>query len=293
MRFFEAFSGLHIGKFYPLRLLHYYLVAHFFKAPVATAGRKIFFLHFNDKVISSRILWRHSFEPDELKFMREKIKKGDAVVDIGANIGYHTVFFSDWAGKRGRVFAFEPEPKNCALLKRNCAANGCGNVILERRALCEKAGKMRLFLREDHKGAHSLYSRPGLSGSTEIECATLDEYFYKKGIRIDFIKMDVEGAEPAVIRGGLKFFESGKNLKGMLEFNPFMLKKAGEESLDFIKLLQGLGYSINRLNKKTAQAEKISIDDLREIFNSKSMDEDFVANLYFGRVNRLDRLGKT
>jgi FkbM family methyltransferase len=284
LRFFETCGGLRIGGVYPLRILHYWLVTHFFKAPAATSGGKVFFLHFNDRVISSRILWRHSFEPQELEFMRTKIKKGDTAVDIGANIGYHTVFFSGWAGKRGRVFAFEPEPANCALLKRNSAANGCENIILEQKAVCEHPGNLRLFLREDQKGAHSLYASPDKTGAIEVECVTLDDYFYKRGIRVDFIKMDIEGAEGAVIRGGLKLFKETRNLKGFFEFNPFMLKAAGEEGLDFIKLLQDAGYAISRPEKETGQIREISLDDLREIFQCKSADEDFVTNLYFERV---------
>ncbi len=80
------------------------------------------------------------YEPLETKLVRKEVKKSDVVLDIGANIGYYTLILAKLVGKKGRVFAFEPDPTNFALLKKNISINGYKNVILVPKAV---AGKTR------------------------------------------------------------------------------------------------------------------------------------------------------
>jgi hypothetical protein len=73
---YEKFSNLRLGKFYPLRILHYYLVTHFFHNPVTRVKEKIFFLHFDDKVISSEKKFSHWTWRDAAKVYIDNMKRG-------------------------------------------------------------------------------------------------------------------------------------------------------------------------------------------------------------------------
>ncbi len=69
----------------------------------------------------------------DTQIIREQIKEGDIVIDVGANIGYYTLIFAQLVGKTGKVFAFEPEPKNFEILKKNIEINNYGNVTVEKK----------------------------------------------------------------------------------------------------------------------------------------------------------------
>ncbi len=120
------------------------------------------------------------------------------VYDIGANVGFYTLLASALAGPRGRVVAFEPLPRNLEFLRAHVAMNGMTNVVIRSVALA------------DHPGTRPFDDTPGPSeahlaarGSLTVECATLDALVAKGEIPPpDVIKMDVEGAELLVLRGG-------------------------------------------------------------------------------------------
>lgn len=118
---------------------------------------------------------------------------GELVLDIGANIGYYTLLMSKMVGESGKVYAFEPEPKNFEILQKNIKLNNANNVVIEKLALSDKVGRSFIALSED-SGQHRI-SDSGL----EIQTTTIDEYFGNK--KIDFIKMDAEGSEGKILRG--------------------------------------------------------------------------------------------
>ena len=134
-------------------------------------------------------------EPFETEIIKKEIKKGDTVLDIGANIGYYTLIFAELVGENGKVFAFEPDPTNFAILEKNVEANGYKNVVLVQKAVTNKPGKLGLYLNEDRKAAHRIYDPHNGSKSIEIESIKLDDYFKDYDGEMDFIKMDIEGAE--------------------------------------------------------------------------------------------------
>ena len=85
-------------------------------------GTKMF-INKNDHVISKQLAFHYSYEEEEINFLKTKILPGMTVIDIGVNIGYHTLLFSKWVKPHGKIFAFEPDPTNFKLLKKNLTAN--------------------------------------------------------------------------------------------------------------------------------------------------------------------------
>lgn len=120
---------------------------------------------------------------------------GETVIDAGAFPGDFTVYASRRVGARGRVVAYEPHPENFARLKRTVEAFGCQNVICVNKGLWSHA--CRLSIASDG-GVSATIQEEG----TPIEVVSLDDESKRLGLeRVDFIKMDIEGAEIRAIEG--------------------------------------------------------------------------------------------
>ena len=189
-------------------------------------------------------------EPFETELVKKGIKEGDVVLDIGANIGYYTLIFAKLVGEEGKVFAFEPEPENFALLKKNVEINGYKNVILVQKAVSNKTGRTKLYLCEESAGDHRIYDWLDGRQSIEIEVIRLDDYFKDYDGKIDFIKIDIQGAESEAIQGMSNLLDKNKTVKIITEFAPLWLKRSGIEPEEFLKLLQKHDFKLYRVDKQ-------------------------------------------
>ena len=116
-----------------------------------------------DEVMTPTILVIGNWETAETSWFLRIVKPGDTVVDAGANTGYYTLIGSRLVGDKGKVYAFEPEPANFELLQKNVRLNGLSNVVLERKALSNRNGTLKLFIADKNKGDHRIYQPEGES----------------------------------------------------------------------------------------------------------------------------------
>jgi FkbM family methyltransferase len=201
---------------------------------VEHAGEIPMFLNPTDGVITPRIM-AGLFEPSETQATVESLRRGDTFVDVGANVGYYTLLAARLVGQEGRVFAFEPDPESFALLERNVRLNGFGNVVLEPKAVSNEEGKLRLYLSSENKGDHRIYQVQGEERPfVEVEVVTLDRYFEGDPGRIDFVKIDTQGADLAVIEGMREILESHEGILLSVEFWPYGLRDFGDEASDLL-----------------------------------------------------------
>ncbi|TCH99798.1 FkbM family methyltransferase [Roseococcus sp. SYP-B2431] len=141
-----------------------------------------------------------TYEIATVRAVRQILRPGDVVVDIGANIGYFSIRFSQLVGPGGSVFSFEPVPTTRARLLRNIAENGCGNVTVCPVALMDRAASVTIFETESH-GVAGLRELSENTTAHPVEGVRLDDYLSPpKPVRL--IKIDVEGAERLVLQGG-------------------------------------------------------------------------------------------
>lgn len=192
-------------------------------------------------VIGRSIFKTGSHEPIISKWLIARYQgKEGTFIDIGANLGYFTCLLSRTLSKKAHVYAFEPEPENLALLKSNIGLNRLENVKIFPIALGEKNSVARLNVyKSSNRGRHSLQGKP--TGRTiEVTVRPLDEILSsEKRVDdlpwIDFMKIDVEGYEPQVLRGAKESIKKTKCL--MLEYSPYLMNLQIEEKEIFLRNL--------------------------------------------------------
>ena len=218
-----------------------------------------------DPLDSLKLSINQSFEELETKLVKDIIKDGNTIVDIGANIGYFTLIFARLVGEKGEVFAFEPEPNNFNLLKKNIEINNYKNVNLINKAASNKSGKIKLYIDDFNSGGHSLIAQIPNKQHIEIESIKLDDFF-DTNKKIDFIKIDAEGAELEVLKGMSTLLNKNDDIKILLEFNPFMFKSFNVTPQKYIDLLMGFNFKIYKFDEKTENLKRInSYNDLEKI----------------------------
>jgi len=219
---------------------------------VEIEGRKMF-VHGHDGLALSIF---KVYEPIQTQIVKKYVKEGDVVLDIGANIGYYTLLFAQLVGPKGRVFSFEPDPVNFDLLRKSVEINDYQNVTLIQKAVTNKNGKLRLYIGKGNRAINRIYDA-GMSDtedSIEIETTFLDDYFRdQNNIKIDFAKIDVEGAESVVIQGMSSILKRSKNLKIMTELDPFLMKKSGCDAANYMQILLEHGFKIYDILKEEGE----------------------------------------
>lgn len=164
---------------------------------------------------------RSRHEPVLRQVMERHIPPGGIVVDGGAHIGFHTLRAARLAGPSGRVFAFEPSPATFALLSENLSRNGYTNVVPVNGALAHRSASARLHLSADNTGDHRIAQTEEPREGIEITTHSLDDVLPADAV-VDFVKLDVQGAEPLVLAGMKQVLERSPQLVLVAEFAPFV-----------------------------------------------------------------------
>ncbi|GLH75604.1 hypothetical protein SSBR45G_05120 [Bradyrhizobium sp. SSBR45G] len=135
----------------------------------------------------------------ELSQLRQQIRPGDIVCDVGANKGSFLYWLARWSAP-GRLVAFEPQPDLAAGLARLCRQFSLDNVVIEPRAAYSSSGSKTLFVPDGHQPGASLLQPAETSQAIEVQTVALDDYL-PDNRHVSAIKIDVEGAELDVLRG--------------------------------------------------------------------------------------------
>jgi len=203
-------------------------------------GNKMY-LDPRDHGISTELLVCGVHEKGATRVLREILKEGMKVVDIGANIGYYALIEAQIVGRKGIVYAIEPEPRNFELLNKNVLVNNFEDIVkCFQIAIADKEGEAKFYI-SDKSNLHSLIPRSECSRHVMIKTTTLDIFLRDKG-PIDFVRMDVEGFEYNVIKGATNTLKRTKNIKLFIEFHPPEIEAQGISLRAFIEGLNNLGF---------------------------------------------------
>jgi FkbM family methyltransferase len=153
-------------------------------------------------------LMHNEFETMETGFVKRLLGPSMMAIDIGAHHGLYTLLLSKCVGPKGRVMAFEPSPRECERLKKHLRWNRCSNVELVPCALGDERGEADLFLVEGSQDWCNSLRPPAVDQPTEtvrVSVRRLDDVLAEREIaKVDFIKLDVEGAELPVLHGAMR-----------------------------------------------------------------------------------------
>lgn len=154
-------------------------------------------------------------------------------------------------GPGGKVFAFEPDPDNLKLLRKNAVENGLENIVIIPAAVADGPGKIKFF----ESGVHGAlgYDATGNAesgGGIEVDVVRLDDFFADGRIqKVDLIKMDIIGSEGKALTGMRKLLKENGNIKIVSAFCPAFLRGAGSDPVSYLNVLTSLGFKIYDIAK--------------------------------------------
>ncbi len=191
--------------------------------------------------------WLGSYEMRKRQAFEAEIPRGAVVFDIGANVGYYSLLAAVLVGAGGKVYAFEPLPRNIDFLRKHIALNQLKNIEVIEAAVSAQTGKSSFDL-----GASSAMGHISNSGEIEVRLVSLDDMLEQGTLhQPDYMKVDVEGAEFEVLKGARKLLERHRPVL-------FLDTHQREAHQPSITLLKELGYTFKILDEK-------ALPDTREL----------------------------
>jgi FkbM family methyltransferase len=213
---------------------------------------------------------------DEIKFLRRLLQPGQKVIDIGANYGTYTLSMAKTVGPTGCVWAFEPASSTARLLAEGVAANRFSQVVLEQSALSSTCGTAQLSLNADSEMNALVHDNPLAGASESVSLLTLDECMARMGWHdIEFMKIDAEGEESNILRGGKRFFAE---LSPLVQYE---IKAGAALHMELAQCFSDLGYDSYRL---------VPGLDLLVPFDATSPPDGYLLNLFCCKQDRAERL---
>ena len=193
-----------------------------------------------------RVLYGRRYEAALEKAMQAVIRPGDAIWDVGANIGYFSTRFAQWTGPQGSVYAFEPAPDIAARLGAATAA--FGNVVIVQQGLSDTEGTAGFLRDRNHDGATSRIAIPGDRPANETIKITTGDLLIATGTVTapDVIKMDIEGHELEALMGIAGLLRTRPPRHLFIEMHGFLFARQGRKDVPWRieKLLRENEYDV-------------------------------------------------
>lgn len=194
-----------------------------------------------------------SYEPEAREWITAILKPGGVAVDVGANVGWHSLLMATLVGPSGQVHAFEPNPTTRERLAGDCHRNGFLHARVDGRALADRDGRLAFIAPQ----AGDLWDGTGrlVSGSVAdaraVTCTSLDRFVEEQGIgRLDLLKIDVEGWELSVLRGARNVLEVFRP-SIIFEYDPAYIPRCGGTGEELFSFLVGARYQLMRLSPRS------------------------------------------
>ncbi len=186
------------------------------------------------------------YEPNEFCLLRQLLKPGMTFVDAGANMGLYSLFAACRVGPKGRVIAIEPSARELEILEKNIALNALTNIQVLRRALTDRPSVVELSVAPLGKSGHNTLGAFGydtaLDHREQVRAERLDDLVGSQA-RVDVIKMDIEGAELAALRGATETLRKFRPAL-LLELADRSLQHQGASSREVLAFLGHQGYRV-------------------------------------------------
>jgi len=194
------------------------------------------------------------YEEETMNLLKKELKPEMIVFDLGANIGIFTLLASKLIGESGHVFSFEPDPYLFNILKDNLNLNKVNNASIYQIAVSNKVGTAKFSINLDQDGDNRLNSKTMEENFVEVKTTTIDEFCKKNELKINFLKLDIQGSEPKVLEGMKQTITKSPEIKIVTEFYPSAIRDTGSSPEDYLSNLEKYGFKICEIgNDKTMQ----------------------------------------
>jgi FkbM family methyltransferase len=193
--------------------------------------------------------WQH--EADVIRVFRTFLTQRSVVLDIGANFGLYTALCASIVKNHGRLYAFEGNPRVFESLQRTIVANGLHfkpNIVAANLLISAESGRGLLHYSANQPSGGTMSDIPlsgGMRRTVEVEMTTIDD-FLPPDLRVDLVKIDVEGHEPLVLRGMEGTIARSPGIRIVIEFADNLLLHTTNPA-EFLDYIRNLGLSICRV----------------------------------------------
>lgn len=258
----RLFRGSRIGELRWIGRAHRFLMSRLGPRSVLVAGFAIEV----DSIDSLGLAIGEDFERFERELLARHLHAGDVMIDVGANIGLHTLVGARAVGPEGRIIAFEPDPENFRLLGRNVERNGMRNVVAHQIAVGNRSGTLRLFRSDDNRGDHRIYDPHDGRASITVEVVRLDDFLDESRLestaRVAAIKMDIQGAELEAARGMMDLLGRSSGAILFTELWPAGLVAAGGGAREYLDFLSRFGFLFHEIQERHNRIVAVTVDEV-------------------------------
>lgn len=196
-----------------------------------------------------RVVESGEYEPVLTRRCLELLDRQRDVIDVGANIGFHTVLFAKHLDHR-RLLAIEPTRNALRRLRRNIALNGVESVVTVFEGVASRAPgwcDIKTVAGLEEYSSLGVMEHPSIAGvpfvTEKVEARTLDQLALEHGLDCGFVKVDVEGAERDVFEGGRHVFTRHRPVV-VSELSDALLRKNGSSAVEIIRFFEALDYVV-------------------------------------------------
>jgi FkbM family methyltransferase len=186
-----------------------------------------------------------TYEPDVWKHLMAHVQPGDSVADVGAFVGLYSIALAKRIGAGGHVTAFEPDPANFAALVAHCRLNGVADRVTVIQAAVADQDGIAAF--DSGRSSESRLSPVGEGSLPAVPCTRIDTVFANS--RLDMLKMDVEGWEEPVLKGGMALLRDRRRKPRAIyiEVHPYAWPMVGTSADSLLDLLSRCNYRVSDL----------------------------------------------
>jgi FkbM family methyltransferase len=247
--------------------------------------------------IQRQIYFTGAYEPIEAYLVKHLLSPGMVVIDAGANVGQYTLIAAVEVGIHGGVHAFEPVPKNFQRLAAHVLENGLGSTVRTNMvALWHRGETVKLSLPSDAAGNDGIYTigiPSVVSDSVACRAVRLDDYVAENKLdRVDFVKMDIEGAEWFALHGATAVISRWRPTM-LVEINGVTCRTLGYEPQRIWELLKPYGYLMWAVGQSPHTSRPLSdldgVERANVIFHTERLPDRVIRGWSYKSVLRFHR----
>jgi FkbM family methyltransferase len=190
--------------------------------------------------------YEQNYEPDTFSFLREHCHSGQTVFDVGAHIGLFSVVMAKLVGPTGQVYSFEPTPFTNSVLRETVRLNNVQSVVEVRAEAMSRTSGSATFYDTGDQGsnANSLVPSQRTQEGYSVPTVALDDFVGQRGLRMNCLKIDVEGAELEVLLGGQKTIPAFRPPTSLGLHPPFLGDSPSSVLMDIWKIVTEYGFTV-------------------------------------------------